>query len=217
SIQHQSAPAVLWSSWAEKSRPGLALTHSFTRPIGNRTKRCLVTTAVQTIDLTLLTPLLEKYNGRKREALLPLLHQAQDIYGWLPPEVQEAIGKTLRVPLADIHGVVEFYTMLYNEPTARQVIRVCEDLACSKEGSHAVIQAISQATGLEPGETSEDGVLTFETVPCLGMCEHAPCALHGEKPAGSLTPKNVPDFLAGNLPEPSARPRGGPFIKLARI
>ncbi|MEZ4593657.1 MAG: NAD(P)H-dependent oxidoreductase subunit E [Chloroflexota bacterium] len=174
-------------------------------------------TAAQTVDLALLTPLLERYNGRSREALLPFLHQAQDIYGWLPPEVQEAIGKTLRVPLADIHGVVEFYTMLYNEPTARQVIRVCEDLACSKEGGHAVIRAISEETGLEPSETSEDGMLTFEAVPCLGMCEHAPCALHGEKPAGSLTPKNVPDFLAGNLPEPMARPRGGPFIKLARI
>ena len=176
-----------------------------------------MTTAAQTVDLTLLTPLLEKYNGRSREALLPLLHQAQDLYGWLPPDVQEAIGKTLRVPLADIHGVIEFYTMFYNEPTARHVIRVCEDLACSKAGSHAVMQAISHATGLEPGDTSEDGRLTFEAVPCLGMCEHAPCALHGERPAGSLTVDNVPAFLEDALPEPVARSRGGPFIKLARI
>ncbi|WP_420630463.1 NAD(P)H-dependent oxidoreductase subunit E [Candidatus Leptofilum sp.] len=176
-----------------------------------------MTTAAPPVDLTLLTRLLERYNGRSREALLPFLHQAQEIYGWLPPEVQEAIGKTLRVPLADIHGVIEFYTMLYNKPTARQVIRVCEDLACSQEGSHAVIQAISEATGLEPGETDADCSLTFEAVPCLGMCEHAPCALNGERPAGSLTAENVPDFLANNLPEVRARPRGGPFIKLARV
>ena len=64
--------------------------------------------AAPSVDLALLTPLLERYNGRSREALLPFLHQAQDIYGWLPPDVQEAIGKTLRVPLAEIHGVVEF-------------------------------------------------------------------------------------------------------------
>ncbi|MCA9933013.1 MAG: NAD(P)H-dependent oxidoreductase subunit E, partial [Anaerolineales bacterium] len=64
-------------------------------------------------DLTLLTPLLERYNGRSRDALLPLLHDAQALYGWLPREVQEAISRTLRVPLADIHGVVEFYTMFY--------------------------------------------------------------------------------------------------------
>jgi NADH-quinone oxidoreductase subunit F len=176
-----------------------------------------VITAAHTVDLTQLNPLLEKYNGRSREALLPFLHQAQDIYGWLPPAVQEAIGKTLRVPLADIHGVIEFYTMLYNEPTARQVIRVCEDLACSQLGSHTLIEAISEATGLEPGETREDGNLTLEVVPCLGMCEHAPCGLNGERPAGSLTVDNVAAFLDGTLPEPMARPRGGPFIKLARV
>jgi NADH-quinone oxidoreductase subunit F len=176
-----------------------------------------VITAAQTVDLTLLTPLLERYNGRSREALLPFLHQAQDIYGWLPPEVQEAIGKTLRVPLADIHGVIEFYTMLYNEPTARRVIRVCKDLACNQAGSQAVIQALEEELGLENGETSEDGRLTFETVPCLGMCEHAPCALDGERPAGSLTADLIPAFLDGSHPEPMARPRGGPFIKLARL
>lgn len=176
-----------------------------------------MTTAVQAADLTLLTPLLEKYNGRKREALLPLLHEAQNIYGWLPPEVQEAIGKTLRVPLADIHGVIEFYTMFYSEPTARHVIRVCEDLACSLAGNQAVIQAMEAALGLDPGETREDGSLTFETVPCLGMCEHAPCALNGDQPAGSLTVADVPAFLAGTHPEPLARPGGGPFLKLARV
>ena len=176
-----------------------------------------MTTAAQTVDLALLTPLLEKYNGRKREALLPLLHKAQNIYGWLPPEVQEAVGKTLRVPLADIHGVIEFYTMFYNEPTARHVIRVCDDLACSLAGNHAVIRAMEAELGLEPGETREDGRLTFETVPCLGMCEHAPCALNGERPAGSLTVEDVPAFLAGTHPEPLARPRGGPFLKLARV
>ena len=176
-----------------------------------------MTTAVQTVDLTQLAPLLEKYNGRKREALLPLLHEAQAIYGWLPPEVQEAIGQTLRVPLADIHGVIEFYTMFYSEPTARHVIRVCEDLACSHAGSQAVIRALEAELELEPGETREDGSLTFETVTCLGMCEHAPCALNGDRPAGSLTEATVPAFLAGTHPEPMARPRGGPFLELARI
>ena len=64
------------------------------------------------IDMSALEPLLAHYRGRGREALLPLLHDAQAIYGWLPREVLEAIGATLRVPLADIHGVVEFYSCL---------------------------------------------------------------------------------------------------------
>ena len=169
------------------------------------------------VDLSLLSPLVEQYNGRSRTDLLPFLHQAQALYGWLPREVLETIGKTLRVPLADIHGVVEFYTMFYTKPTAKRVIRVCEDLACTRAGAQQVMDAISEKLGLCHGETSDDGSITYECVTCLGMCEHAPAALNGEKPAGSLTPDNVNAFLNGTLPEPKAMPYGGPFIKLARV
>ena len=176
-----------------------------------------MTAAVQTVDLTQLTPLLEKYNGRQRDALLPLLHAAQAIYGWLPAEVQEAIGKTLRVPLADIHGVIEFYTMFYNKPTARRVIRVCEDSACSLAGCQNVMTAIEKKLGLHHGEMSVDGSITYEHVPCLGMCELAPAALNGEKPAGNLSPSDIDSFLAGSYPEPQARPFGEPKILLERL
>ena len=71
-------------------------------------------TSTHAIDLTLLESVLVRYHGRSRSALLPLLHEAQAIYGWLPREVQEAVSRTLRVPLADVHGVVEFYAMFYN-------------------------------------------------------------------------------------------------------
>ncbi len=172
---------------------------------------------LSSVDLSLLAPLVKKYNGRSRSSLLPFLHQAQALYGWLPRDVLETIGKTLRVPLADIHGVVEFYTMFYTKPTAKRVIRVCEDLACTRAGAQQVMDTISDKLGIHHGETSADGSVTYECVPCLGMCEHAPCALNGETPAGSLTPENVDDFLNGTHPEPNAMPYGGPFIKLARI
>ncbi|CUS03990.2 putative NADH:ubiquinone oxidoreductase [Candidatus Promineifilum breve] len=168
------------------------------------------------IDMSALEPLLAHYRGRGREALLPLLHDAQAIYGWLPREVLEAIGATLRVPLADIHGVVEFYSMFYNKPTARRVIRVCFDPACHMAGSPAVRLAIEERLGLRPGETSADGSISYETVPCLGMCEHAPNALNGDRPAGNLTPDDVDAFLAGAFPEPEPKIYGGPLVKLAR-
>ena len=145
---------------------------------------------LSSVDISFLAPLVEQYNGRNRSSLLPFLHQAQDLYGWLPREVLETIGKTLRVPLAEIHGVVEFYTMFYTEPTAKRVIRVCEDLACTRAGAQQVMDTISDKLGLHHGETSADGSVTYECIPCLGMCEHAPCALDGEKPAGSLTLRN---------------------------
>ncbi len=169
------------------------------------------------IDLSLLQPVLQKYEGQQRDALLPLLHEAQAIYGWLPREVQEAIGRTLHVPLAEIHGVIEFYTMFYNQPTARRVIRVCEDPACQLRGAQTVMRALERELGLTHGQTSADGAVTYEHVPCLGMCEHAPCALNGDKPAGNLTPEVISAFLAGTHPEPSARVYGGPFYMLGRV
>lgn len=170
-----------------------------------------------TIDLTQLDPLLEKYQGRRRDALLPLLHEAQAIYGWLPREVQAAIGQTLRVPLADIHGVIEFYTMFYNEPMGKKVIRVCEDVACQLAGCEAIHDAIEQKLGLTHGATSADGEIAYERVPCLGMCEHAPNALNGERPAGDLTVAAVDDFLAGTYPEPAAKVYGDPLLQLFRV
>jgi NADH-quinone oxidoreductase subunit F len=177
----------------------------------------LVTEVDVPVDLTSLAPILEKYNGRKRDALLPLLHEAQAVYGWLPAQVQEAISHTLHVPLSDIHGVIEFFTMFYNEPTAPHVIRVCEDPACSLAGGKAVMAAIEAQLGLKAGETSADGSITYEHVPCLGMCELAPAALNGERPAGELTPEAVDAFLAGTYPEPKARVHGSPLLTLKRV
>ncbi len=176
-----------------------------------------MTLVAETIDLTLLDPILARYHGRKRDALLPMLHDTQAIYGWLPRPALEAISHTLRVPLSDIHGVVEFYSMFYNEPMARHVVRVCEDPACHVAGGAAVQQAIEAKLGLHSGEMSADGRIAYEHVPCLGMCEHAPCALNGDRPAGDLTVADVDDFLAGTYPEPPPKVYGEPLILLERV
>ncbi len=172
------------------------------------------------IDLAPLELILRRYHGRTanengRPLLLPLLHEAQAVYGWLPREVQQAIGRALRVPLADIHGVIEFYTMFYNKPTAKRVVRVCEGISCHLQGSAEVMQAVEKKLGLQHGESGDD--VTYERVPCLGMCEHGPNALDGEKTAGRLTPDTVADFLTGHYPEPRAKVYGGPLLALKRI
>ncbi len=176
-----------------------------------------MTQSPQEVDLTPLNAVIKKYKSRKREALLPMLHDSQELYGWLPPQVQEVISQTLHVPLADIHGVIEFYTMFYNEPTAKTVIRVCEDSACYMAGADDVSVAIKRHIGLENGHTSADGNITFERVPCLGMCEHPPNALCGERPGGNLTVDDIPNFLNGAHPEPEPRVFGDPLIKVGRI
>ena len=169
------------------------------------------------VDLLLLEPYLAEVGERGRTMLLPALHHAQSLYGWLPREVQQAVSRALRVPLAEIHGVIEFYTMFYNQPTAKRVIRVCEDSACSLAGSKQVMDSIEAELGLKHGETSVDGMISYEHVPCLGMCELAPCALDGVKPAGNLQGEQLPAFLDGTHPSPTAKPYGKPRWMTRRI
>jgi NADH-quinone oxidoreductase subunit F len=167
--------------------------------------------------MSLLAPVKEKYSGRGRDALLPMLFDCQTLYGWIPREVQIEASETLRVPQADVHGVIEFYTMLYNKPTAKKVVRVCNDLACSLSGAEAVIVEVGRQLELSPGDTKEDMSFSFELVPCLGMCEQAPCALVGDKPAGDLTPEAVSTFLSGEYPEPRAKASGDLLVKNSSV
>ena len=165
---------------------------------------------IPTIDLEPLTDYLEDVAHRGRTMLLPALHKAQSLYGWLPREVLEAISWGLRVPLADIHGVVEFYTMFYSEPMPKRVIRVCEDSACYLAGAEAVAAVINTAV-------EGDDSIAFERVPCLGMCELAPVGLDGERPGGNLSELVVADFIANQHPEPTANVYGTEQLVTTRL
>ena len=170
-----------------------------------------------TFDLSPLETYLDLVADRGRQMLLPALHHAQSLYGWLPLDVQEMISRKLRVPAADVHGVIEFYTMFYSEPMAKRIIRVCEDPACSMNGGVELAHAIEQKLGLKHGESSADGSIAFEVVPCLGMCEQAPCALNGDVPAGNIALDDIDVFLAGDHADVQAKPGGTHFLKMARV
>ncbi|MCC6299090.1 MAG: NAD(P)H-dependent oxidoreductase subunit E [Anaerolineales bacterium] len=126
------------------------------------------------INLTPLKPALESYLPLGASGLLPALHAAQQIYGWIPESVAAEIARSLRVPLADVHGVIEFYSLFYNEPTAKRVIRVCTDAACALKGGQDALHRMCSQRGLKPGQTTGDLTLTIESSPCLGLCDHAP-------------------------------------------
>jgi NADH-quinone oxidoreductase subunit F len=129
------------------------------------------------IDLEPLIPAIRSYIPMGRLGLLPALHAAQKIYGWLPEPVAAEVARSLRVPLADVHGVIEFYSLFYNEPIGKRVIRVCTDQACALKGGDAVLHHLCSHHRLEPGQTTRDLSLTIEASPCLGLCEQAPAAL----------------------------------------
>jgi len=124
---------------------------------------------------------IETYIPLGRSGLLPALHAAQKLYGWVSEEVATEIAKSLRVPLADVHGVIEFYSLFYNKPTAKRVIRVCTDVACALKNGDGILHHLCEHHGLKPGQTKPDLSLTIESSPCLGLCEHAPAALVGNE------------------------------------
>lgn len=120
---------------------------------------------------------IEPYIPLGRSGLLPALHAAQKLYGWISEHVAAEIAKALHVPLADVHGVIEFYSLFYDEPTSKHVIRVCTDVACGLKGGDEILHHLCSHHGLKPGQTKPDLSLTIEASPCLGLCEHAPNAL----------------------------------------
>ena len=129
------------------------------------------------IDLTRLHPVIESYIPLGRSGLLPALHAAQRLYGWLPQEVAAEVARSLGVPLADVHGVIEFYSLFYNEPVGRRIIRVCTDPACGLKGADGILRHLCEHHGIEAGQSTPDLSLTIERSPCLGLCEQAPVAL----------------------------------------
>jgi NADH-quinone oxidoreductase subunit F len=129
------------------------------------------------VDLQPLQAEMTKYAALGRSGLLPALHAAQKIYGWLPEPVAAEVGKVLHVPLADVHGVIEFYSLFYNEPVGKRTIRICTDAACALKSGEEVLQHLCAHHGIEPGQTDAKSDTTIEASPCLGLCEHAPVGL----------------------------------------
>ena len=124
-----------------------------------------------------LQEILQPYIPLGRSGLLPALHAAQKQYGWLSQEVAADVATALKVPLADVHGVIEFYSLFYNEPVGKRFIRVCTDPACAIKGAGDVLDHLCAHHGVQPDQTTPDGATTIERSPCLGLCEHAPAAL----------------------------------------
>ncbi|HEX7973312.1 MAG TPA: NAD(P)H-dependent oxidoreductase subunit E, partial [Anaerolineales bacterium] len=137
---------------------------------------------MEEFDLQRLQPILAEFAPKRRSGLLPALQAAQKEIGYLPEPVAAEIGRALGVPLADVFGVIEFYALLSTQPTGRTVFRVCEDPVCALHGGDEVRDALCRRLGIEPGQLSAGGDFQVESVPCLGLCNHAPALLAGDTP-----------------------------------
>ena len=120
-----------------------------------------------------LMKVIEEHKGMGG-ALMPVLQKAQEIYGYLPIEVQQMISDGLGVPMAEIYGVVTFYSFFSLEPKGKYVIGCCLGTACYVKGSQQVIDKFSEILKIKPGETTEDGLFTLDVLRCVGACALAP-------------------------------------------
>ena len=147
--------------------------------------------------------------------LLPALIKAQKQNGYISKPVAAEIARVLQVPLAEVYGVIEFYALLYKEPTATRVIRICGDPACAIAGGHAALEAVCASLGVSPNTATADGGFMVERSPCLGLCDQAPAAMVNDMALGCI-PVAVPAAIiaAKSLAKPAVV--GGSLRHLTR-
>ncbi len=121
-----------------------------------------------------------------REPLIEILREAQEIFGYLPREVQEFIAEEMKIPVGRIYGVVTFYNFFSMEPRGKHIVNVCTGTACYVKGAPRLIQQLEEILQIKMGETTEDGLFTLTSVRCVGACSLAPVFVIGEDTYGRI-------------------------------
>lgn len=123
---------------------------------------------------------------RLKDPLIEVLHQAQEIFGYLPFEVQQFVADELSLPIAEVYGVVTFYNYFSMQPQGKYVINICTGTACYVKGAPRLIQMMEDELGIKTGETTKDKLFTLSTVRCVGACSLAPVFVIGEDTFGRV-------------------------------
>jgi len=141
-----------------------------------------------------LDAIIRKYRKRPG-SLIPVLQDAQELIGYLPPSVQRHIAKGLKVPVSEVHGVVSFYSFFTMKPKGKHNIRVCLGTACYVKGAEEIVKKLSDGLAISVGGITEDKKFSLETVRCLGACGLAPVVVIDKDTHGSINPVKVHDLL----------------------
>lgn len=149
------------------------------------------------IDLSI-----EKYKDHDG-ALIMVLHEAQEIYSYLPEDLQAYIAGKMGIPLAEVSGVVSFYSFFTTKKRGKHTIRVCQGTACYVRGGKRLVDAIKQELSVDVGDTTEDGLFTFEIARCIGACGLAPAIMIDDDVFKQMTPQKL-HILLKKYREPAA-------------
>lgn len=126
---------------------------------------------------------------------MPVMQEAQEIYGYLPEEVQLIIAEGLGVPLSEIYGIASFYSQFTLNPKGKIQISVCLGTACYVKGAGNVLEKVCEAVGCKAGEITTDGKFSIDATRCVGACGLAPVMMINGDVYGRLTPDKVPAIV----------------------
>lgn len=141
-----------------------------------------------------LLAICDEYGNRPGE-LINILHKAQHLFGYLPPEVQRIVAGRLGIPVSKVYGVVTFYSFFTMTPKGEHPISVCMGTACYVRGAEKVLDEFRRLLGINVGETTPDGKYSLSSLRCVGACGLAPVVLIGEKVFGRVVPGDVERIL----------------------
>jgi NADH-quinone oxidoreductase E subunit len=131
-----------------------------------------------------------------RSAVMPALRLAQETHGgWLPPEALREVADALDLTPADVEAVATFYDMYNLAPVGRHLVEVCTNLSCALAGAKQVVDALEGELGIPPGETSDDGEVTFRLIECAGGCGYAPVVVVDHQYREPTRPEDVPGLV----------------------
>jgi NADH-quinone oxidoreductase subunit E len=139
---------------------------------------------------------LEKYPNAKRESLIPILQDIQEACGYLSREVVNEVAKYIDLPPAKIYGVATFYNQFRFQPLGKYHVMICRGTACHVKGSQKALDMVVKVLGIQPGQTTRDGLFSLGVVACMGACGLAPVVnINGEFYA-KVTPKKLSGIIA---------------------
>jgi NADP-reducing hydrogenase subunit HndA len=141
-----------------------------------------------------LQKVIEKYKDTKG-ALIPVLHEAQEIYGYLPMDVQKQVAEGLNISLTEVYGVVTFYTQFTLVQKGKFQIQLCLGTACYVKGSKLILDKLKEKLGIHVGECTDDGKFSLDACRCIGACGLAPVMMINDEVYGELTTDQIEGIL----------------------
>ncbi len=136
-----------------------------------------------------------KRHQQKQDALIEVLHKAQELFGYLENDLLLFVARGLRLPPSRVYGVATFYHYFTLKPKGAHSCVVCMGTACYVKGADRVLQAIEEVAGIKPGETTKDGQISLLTARCIGACGIAPAVVYD----GMVTPRQTPETALNHV------------------